>query len=381
MKRYTVTITPLTTLHIGTGNEFGPLEYTIIRFEDGGEPEYWRFSTDNIIASLNKQLKDKIMKLIERNDLESIASLLDENIQENQILYSSPTTLSLEEKFGNNRFTPQNQLLVAEMIRTPNSFKPLIPGSSLKGSIRTAFVSEFAKKYPHRADKAFNRSEKINKDGTVYGYDGAKFERALLEYHDAKEDPFRAVAISDCVIEGDNNQLVAEVFNFNPNKAKKSDAGGFVEIQMIKEQILGALPGGNAQGVCELNIQTKLLGIRNGVKDWSPIKEKITIEKIIKACNDFYKDKLKQEHDKFYKNAPYQELTDTAKELLKVAEEISEKNQECLIRVGRFSQVECVSIDEYRKPKARNNIYGKTRNLADKLYPLGWCKLKFEEIK
>jgi CRISPR-associated protein Csm5 len=55
-KQYTLTITPLTGIHIGTGEALTPLDYKIaskvgdVDFKE--KPMYWKFSSDRILRRL-----------------------------------------------------------------------------------------------------------------------------------------------------------------------------------------------------------------------------------------------------------------------------------------------------------------------------------------
>jgi len=78
------------------------------------------------------------------------------------------------------------------------------------------------------------------------------------------------------------------------------------------------------------------------------------------------------EHNKFYKNSI---ISNSSEALLN--EEIEDNS--FLIRVGRFSGVESVTLDNYRNPRPPGKgIWGKSRNLAQMKYPMGWIKVKVE---
>jgi len=50
---------------------------------------------------------------------------------------------------------------------------------------------------------------------------------------------------------------------------------------------------------------------------------------------------------------------------------LSPGKDECIIRVGRFSGISAVTINNFRIKEA------KTRNLFEGKYPMGWVKIKF----
>lgn len=75
---------------------------------------------------------------------------------------------------------------------------PVIPGSSLKGSIRTAILNA-------ALDETYMR-DKLPRDDR-------RLQQELLDYKDAKQDPFHAVQIGDCKFLAKGTQLVGLVKN------------------------------------------------------------------------------------------------------------------------------------------------------------------------
>ena len=83
---------------------------------------------------------------------------------------------------------------------------------------------------------------------------------------------------------------------------------------------------------------------------------------------------MEKEHEKFYKNS---EVEKYSKQLLSTILD----NDSFLVRVGRFSGVESVTLDNYRNPKPPGNktTWGTSRNLAESKYPMGWIKVTIYE--
>ena len=140
-------------------------------------------------------------------------------------------------------------------------------------------------------------------------------------------------------------------------------------IQLICEVTYFKISGKSTEFESNLTIDSSLFSIKY-------LSRTFTIEEIKNACNSFYKDKLSMEDKKFYSNST---ISHTSNSLLN--EEIEDTS--FLIRLGRFSGVESVTIDNYRNPRppGRKEIWGTSRNLVEMKYPLGWVKIKLEEIK
>ncbi|MCG2759837.1 MAG: RAMP superfamily CRISPR-associated protein, partial [Candidatus Delongbacteria bacterium] len=295
---------------------------------------------------------------IDKDDLLSIRSLLRDEVLEEKLLYKSDITKDFDNKFNDKFESENNQLLVEEMYRNKSNGNPVLPGSSLKGAVRTAVISELSKSGSGFNDKRF-------------------FESEVLKYRDAKHDPFRAIRLTDCEITGNNHQIVGECFNYN---YKAKDGQYFSNMQMILEQIQGIISDGDAKGICDLTIDEKLQNTQfqdNNHYMNNAVSMKISLKDIINSCNNFYKKHLFEEHGKHYKQSLFPELKKSSEKLLQLAEEM--KDNECLIRAGRFSHVENVTVDKHREPRSTKG-WGETRTISDKKYPMGWVKLVFDEI-
>ncbi|MBI4768710.1 MAG: type III-A CRISPR-associated RAMP protein Csm5 [Deltaproteobacteria bacterium] len=355
MKRYRVDIRPITPIHIGTGGEIGLLEYKVVRTKDQSSAEYFRFSIDKIMTRMDDQQKKEILEEIESKDLKRIIRYITKVVTAKDVHYRIPASPTFAEEYFAKKDNPENQLNVQEMYRDPSSFKPVIPGSSLKGALRTAVINRMG----------------LNKEilNVPYKY----YEKTLLNYDDARNDPFRTVRVTDCLFSENNNEIIGQVFNL------KKD---FAKMAIFQEQLMGELSGGDATGTCEISIEDHLQKIRQIVeyrgRRWRPLPIKIGVEDIIDACNDFYKKNLKDEYEKFYRNSSHLNLKKISEELNRLATSINGNGKECLVRLGRYSHIENVTIERHRKPYSRK--YGTSRTVSEKCYPMGWVKLKFFEI-
>ena len=361
MKKYTVEVTPITAVHIGTGNEFSPLDY-VIKEDKNNKYVYMRFNPERVVSELTEEEKTELMKYIEQDDFFEINKMFNEKVTEKNANYISDITHEIFDKYKTKLKNTENQLLIAEMYRNSSNQKPVIPGSSLKGAIRTAIVNEFAK----------------NKDVIN---DKKKAEKEIMGYYDAKTDPFRNLHITDCEINGEKVQKIADFINF---KEKRKNGEDFSKMQMIKEHIIGKMLNGDSKGECEITINEEMFSISKEIDKWKPFKKKISLNLIINACNSFYFNNLENEYNNFYKHSSHNTLRDNGKKTIEYIKRIINKDKnECLIRVGQFSQIENVTIEKHKKPWNKKG-YGKTRTLTESKFPVGWVKLKFmslEEVK
>jgi CRISPR-associated protein Csm5 len=240
----------------------------------------------------------------------------------------------------------QNQLLISPFIRAEGIAKPLIPGSSIKGAIRTAVISEFAK------TSNLSKPKDYKEEYT--------FESKVLGYKDAKNDPFRGIKIRDTTLQNDST-IIRNVRNVSRKNGGKLQSNN---IQIFCEVSHSSITGKSIYFEIEIIFDKELFSTHF-------LSKILTKEGIAKSCSEFYRDKMEYEHKKFYQNSEV-ELCST--QLLNTKFD----NESFLLRIGRYSGVESVTLDNYRNPKPPGNktVWGTTRNLAEGIYPMGWIKVR-----
>ncbi|GAB4172028.1 MAG: type III-A CRISPR-associated RAMP protein Csm5 [Calditrichia bacterium] len=355
MKRYKLICEPITPVHIGTGRELDPLHYVI------KDDRFLRTSPELFYKSLSEDKKNTFMDLIEEDNFLQIRQFVAEHLPSEAVIYSANVSPMVLKTYRAKLDNINNQLLIGEMIRNLRTSAPIIPGSSLKGAIRTAIVSGIASEL----------SIDTNRRGWI-----PNFEKNVLKYKDAKSDPFRAIQITDCEIFGNNTNSVSEFYNFKENRRGGDD---LAQMQMIKEHITGSISGGDSQGEAVLTIHEELFTFRNSLGRWEPLGVEIDIEFIMEHVFDFYMNNFKKEYDKFYKNSRNKDIKTQADKIMGILEEIEQHSEQLLLRVGRFSQVENVTVEKYRQPDKR--VYGTTRNLSEEYLPAGLIKITVSELE
>jgi CRISPR-associated protein Csm5 len=384
-KQYTVTITPLTGVHIGTGEELTPLDYKISLVKSG-KMRYFKFSSDRILERLIKQKED--LTVFERA---SVAG----NMKELQKFFQCNCTVSTDFEYScdiTNGFNKlydynikedpiKNAAHVLQMYRAEGSPNPVIPGSSIKGSLRTALLNYILAdpEYKNRYDGLLHEYDTImeEKRGHVLAKNIARYEttmqKNLLGYNDAKNDPFRCLSISDCMFKATGTQLTGRLKNIAYSKTS-GKLTGLDKLQIQAEVLRGTLLGGTTSVEIVISIDTDLQTI------FLHGNNKISMQKIIDSCNDFYWSAFQDEYDRFYKNS----IDDSSRTIhaLKQLLDTSRSETQCIFRVGRWSQVEFVTFEEsFRKPDASKGA-GNTRTVFDydgQYVPMGWCVLTVKE--
>ncbi len=231
--------------------------------------------------------------------------------------------------------------MISPFIRTKGEVIPFIPGSSLKGAIRTAIISELA------------QTSKLQKPKDIR--EEYEFESKVLGFKDGKNDPFRGLKLRDSCLQKDDT-IVKEV----KNVSKKDGKLQINDIQIICEVSHSYITGKSVEFETELSFDDSLFSTNF-------LSKVLTKEQIVKSCANFYKDKMEKEHNKFYKNSESENYS------IKLLNASLDENS-FLLRIGRFSGVESVTLDNYRNPRPPGNkaVWGTSRNLVEGLYPMGW---------
>ena len=388
-ERYKLTIEPLTPVHIGTGVELTPLDYKVtskLGTTDFKKNMYFKFSSDKIlkrmIESGDTQKLAKFEEASVKGNMKELQSFFQQNLTSVEDLdYPCEVTNGFVKRYSENQGKDpyDNASKVYQMYRPEGLKTPVIPGSSLKGSIRTAVLNSIL--YDISDEKYNELKDEFNnvKDPKTFE---TKLQKALLgSYSDAKNDPFRAVQIGDCSFPAKNSQLVGELYNVSLNQ--KNNNIEPIGIQIIAEAIKGNLMDSSEKAETILLLDSDLLKTNQ-------ITKKISAEEIAKSCNHFFKTQFDNEFEKFYELC---ESINCSKldELDKLISNIVNANDNSfIIRVGRWSQVEFVTFgSDFRTPKTPKGKDGKpkgwggTRTLFDyngQYLPMGWCKCTISKL-
>jgi len=360
MKQYCLHLTPVTPVHVGTGEELMPFQYFIKNIANPrvAAPEYRliRFSDVALVQKMGKQDKEQLIALAKKDDLiklrqffiEKAASLVIRN--QELIQSTSEVTSELLNLWEDLQKHPQNMLIIRPSIASAlggNRLVPYIPGSSLKGAIRTAIVD---------ADQV-----------------GREHEKGKRGAHIAN-DPLRALLLADARFSGKGSRLVGAAFLYNRHKDTVES------LQMMYEVLKGQCLISDKEQVQEsttmLTIKPELQ--REAQFDWN-IPD---IDEIARRCNQFYGDLLEEEYQDFYQNAR-DEVFAGFKFVHDAMDAVRKNKNEFLLRVGRHSQFEFMTLNNDRK--CSNSKYNRTSRTLFKYkngyYPMGWIHVRYEEVQ
>ncbi len=262
-----------------------------------------------------------------------------------------------------------NLFPMARTAYDPLSGAPYLPGSSLKGSIRTAWLSHLNKGQPPGEDEK-RHPQKLQQ--RLLGYQPGKFEN----------DPFRHLAVADAHPDIDTGPPPTRITYAVSKKKRPSERGSpelHVYLETIREGMNGAFRGE--------------LRFTGGKIDW---------RSLCQACNDFYHPQLQAEldHPQFGPMLSNEWRALLSGLLGNELNDLIEAHQGFLLRVGKHCGAESVTLDGVRSikilgakgepPSFRSNTTEKrfasaSRTAADGLLPFGWlwvngCEQSHEHI-
>lgn len=343
---YRVNLHILSPVHVATEDEIDPFSYVI--------SDETLYIVDLIRWMESYPDKEFLHKMMDSDNFAAVRSFIADNIDPEQfkirsIPVSSKTLLDTYTRVIKEQ-DPKNQLLISGMTSNEANNIPFLPGSSIKGAIRTALANNFVEASGLRQGDRDN-TKKYNE--TIFGR--------------INDDHLMYLKIKDIALES-YGTMVVEAQSYSLDDSKSLPPKGHKEVSSSLCQ-----RGDNV--VYPLQLSLNPFTLHNKTVD---------IPFIIESLYNFYVYKYVDEYNKFYTSDRAKDIRlSTAPMSLEVAKL---KSNETLIRIGHFSHVECVTLDNIREPvtrriKGRQLPWGTTRTLANGLYPFGWAKLEFLNIE
>ena len=367
---YNLTVEPITCVHVGTGNTLTPLDYNVAKTTQGNRV-FAKYSWDKLLSRMegDQKMTTAFMRASDSGNMKELHKFFKENWKPSELEYICQATREFLARCDKSLVGDplDNAMEVHEMYRTAGKFAPTIPGSSIKGAMRTAVLNHLLVKLDQGA---YDSLQKNFDDEPKKAKFDMELQKSLLGYNNAKNDPFRAVEITDCKFKPAGTQLVGMVKNISRNKHLNDLQS--TSMQVIAEVLKGKMLMPDIKGVCQIRINLDLQ------RQKKTIRRAISARDIVESCNDFFAGEFYNEYEKFYKDL----ITEKAayiEKLPQIIEQIERSKDSFVLRVGRWSQVEFVTYEEsFRNPKTPpGKGWGETRFVFDndgKYLPLGWCK-------
>ena len=362
IETYKVELTTITPIHIGTGEDYVPVDYVIKNNEDGKYFFYFILRDKFIDYITNTGKYDEFLKICNENDFMKINKFIYDNFHEEMSDWKMPVSKSVTATYNDNisgkvKKIETNRLEIRSFVH--DSFKKniYIPGSSIKGSIRTAVLNY----------KIKNGKKAYFPPNEIYGKPKAvDFEKSILNIKakDNSDDPFRLVKVSDFMPETDDKRFsfVDRVINVKSGKDFTEGKGVpvFMELALREKKFIGSITI-----------------IHNNAAN----QENININMIRDAMNYHYGESCYNFESKTFPNVFNNNIISLFE---KNKDEIKINKNEFLMKIGNHSGAFEVTMEGYRKIKIKNKYSYSESDRQTTLwiydmnefnkYPLGWVK-------
>ncbi|HIE33365.1 MAG TPA: type III-A CRISPR-associated RAMP protein Csm5 [Thermodesulfobacteriaceae bacterium] len=383
MKTYKVRIKVLSPLHIGSGEVYAPTEFFV------NEREKWLGVLDfprwcEAASRWNPKALKAFMKLCAAKDAVSFVNLLDFMDQVSLTLLKngkdgfikrrievSRGFLEVYRGFKAKKKDPArlarefNRFEIFRTAYSSNENLPILPGSSVKGALRTAVLNLRRSKARSQNIKDYcpdcRRPKHCN---------SRKLEAEILEYfredpRNFKTDPFRLIKLSDFRPVKGSGVKMKIVFAVNRRKDGSRSRGPYQILEVVEA---GAVFEGT---------MTVLDPPETSRRDLS-VKNPVTFEEILQALRNFYGREMERKR---------RELA-----AMGVNFEVLGDKEGVPLILGRYSGAECVTIEGFRSILVRGRG-GRKRCLphattlwlasedprgdeTSSLKPFGWTRLE-----
>lgn len=364
-----MTLTMLSPVHIGTGEEIEPTEY-VVREANGGV-FFYAVDFPKFVADLSDRDRIEFNRAIDHGGTVTLRRFLADRFDAaRHVRWAANANPDLLDAYRRGLDSDRCQLIVHPMMRDAGSGRAYLPGSSIKGALRTAWVSAQAGRYQGREN--LDRIDPRDFEGEVLGYRDTSGHRPRSEI---RADPFRAVRVGDAPLCADSNAVDPVRITRRVREAHLPDPGG---IQMFYDLTFSLVDDEQITATGRLMIDEPLqqTPVRDGGR-WSwrhGVAGTVSVPELLQACNTFYRPKLEEDHRHFLAGDPERESV--GRKLLDLAAQTADN--EALIRLGRFSHFECVTVDRYRRAPRRGA--GATRSLSCGLLPMGWARIRLDPL-
>jgi hypothetical protein len=343
----------LTPVHIGTGDELDPMGY--LMREEEGKPMCHVVNT-NAWAAEYPDPEDLCARFSGGNVPQMRKFLADHLDPEIYGIRRMTTDKPIYQEYLSKRDDQRtsNQLRLSPQMSS-NGQAPIIPGSSLKGALRTAVIDWL--------DRELHLGLKQNQNDYL-----KKLERVLGPITD---NAFKQLKISD--VEGwSDSTVLVEALEVRRKEGKTATPKS--KCEGLPSRAFGSETGTTLYGKFSLGTAEQKANGRLTLPDgksWS-------WSELCTLVNAYLLPRLDAEIDKFYRQPHFAKAFP---EVQRLRQELAgAADGQMYLRVGHYSQVEFVTVRDNQPLTRRGKDgtplpYGTTRTLANGLYPFGWVRI------
>ena len=359
-EEYRMSITPLTPIHVGSGEEIMPGDYFI--FDEKGR--HILYAVDmGYLGSKLLQGRETLCKWItdDKKPFEWMKKVRDNRSLATMIRkyarFRSSVTSTVAAEI-NQRWGTGVSRLGINVLQRPVA-DPIIPGSSIKGAIRTALLYSAVPKPLDRAP---------TDDRHVSGWERVQLGSLSDRIND---DLLRHLKIADAAAKG----VVTEILDAE-HVGMRDKGGAQAELIDYRECLPGVLEDGEHYA-----LETSLV-IASGHPHHRRSRGRVRRESILEACRNFYGAVM--EADEQYWRGD-REVLDVYREIRAALEKTPGAAP---IRLGWGCGMDSISLNLAKPPGRqtpgrkdfRFRYNPRTRRVLDGLYPPGWAMFALEAV-
>jgi CRISPR-associated protein Csm5 len=330
-------LTPLTPIHIGCGEDFEPTNYVI----DAGA--LYHFEPARV--ALSESERGELVRSVNRPGNEAFRAVqyffhqrraACRTASHLRVAVASGVAEEYETRIGRVAQHERggraviNRLVIERTAHHPHSGRPYIPGSSLKGSMRTAWLSSEAPTDAAGCDRERGSSKKA-----------VELEKEILD-GSFFTDPFRLLGVADAA----GGELSSRIV-FAVNRSKRQSRGSTQSISRTDLSVR-----------CEVINGGQLRGLKGEIRFMRPgefadgrvpaLEKRIAdFTALTKACNAFYTLRLRAEMNLLHRLVSL-DWTQRFESLIASLQPLFDDGRAMLLRIGRHSGAESVTLDRWR---------------------------------
>ena len=342
---YQLNISILGQIHIGTGHDLEPTNYVI------KNNKLYEFPIDALIATLSAEDRKELLSIVSNANSPAVVRQVQQLLRNHSSqlmahayppVHVSPGVAQLYYDRTAPKSRHHNALEIQRTYRNPLTRVPVLPGSSIKGAMRTALLNQLhqGKQLPNRERTPRNAARDL--------------ERRLFRYQDFHQDPMRLIHVGDTEITQPHPPRTSIVFAVNRKKRAVQHRGQEVRSMAEKGNLYQMLEVVSDQ---QVRVFSSDLILQKIDPDWAKqdaVRKHVpdpqlhfTVEQIALACNAFYLPLLEQELTLLRERGFVGKKWDNiATQFQKIVEQ--QQTSGFLLRIGHHSGAEAVTLDGAR---------------------------------
>ncbi len=359
-----IKLTVLTPIHIGTGDEYLPTEYVI----KGGYLHV--LNKDNFISYLIASKRyDRFLFLCTisaPSAIFQIRKFIFDHFKEDFSVYKVQVSKAVEENYLKNLTNYAqisdrviSQLAIEKLARNTLNNEIYVPGSSFKGSFRTAILNYLSRDKKEQIEQCILNHFQKNKQKHKKVPKNLILEQCILQKrtaYDTSSDPFRAMKLSDLKLEK-GKAFIEIACNIKSIKYQKAGRGIPVKLECIA-------PGSVFRGTMVINKTV----FEEKYRQITGIKVSLNKDIIIKACRYHYQNVWEEEKRRFGIDV---DTTTNFNSWAPLTERLSNRPNAFFIKLGKHSGGIAVTVKDFRR------VDPSTTWVTNQM-PMGWCLVEFD---